>query len=95
MWNTYLINILVNQLNFKQSLHDEYLFFYGKMIYLLYTDDSIIAGPDKKEIDNIIKEIKDYKLDITILGNLKDFLSVNILKEADGHIYVSQSHLIK
>ena len=84
MWNKYLINILVNKLNFKQLLHDGYLFFNGKMIYLPYTDDSILACPDKKEIENIIKEIKDHKLDIMILGYLKDFLGVNIAKEADS-----------
>ena len=34
------------------------------------------------------------KLDITILGDLKDFLKVNIHREKDGRLHVSQLYLI-
>ena len=29
------------------------------MVYVLYTDDSILAGPSQREIDKVIQEIKD------------------------------------
>ena len=47
------------------------------------------------EIESIIEEIKAAQLDITVLGDLKDFLGVNINKEDCGRIHVSQPHLIK
>jgi hypothetical protein len=43
-------------------------------MYILYTDDSILAGPDEKEIDTIIKGMKQAKLNILIKGDLQDFL---------------------
>ena len=63
-------------------------------MYALYTDDSILAGPNKAEIYQIIKEMKEAKLDITIEGDLQDFLGVNIEKKADGTIHLTQPHLI-
>jgi hypothetical protein len=42
-----------------------------------------LAGPDEKEINQIIKEMKKAKLDITIEGDLQeDFLWVNIERKA-------------
>jgi hypothetical protein len=58
------------------------------------TNDSILAGPDEKEIDQIIKEMKQAKLDITITGDLQDFLGVNIERKADRTIHLTQPHLI-
>ena len=58
VWYQYLANILVNKLNFTRSEYDECTFYRGKSIYLLHTDDSILAGPNKKELDQIINEIK-------------------------------------
>ena len=95
IWHLHLVDILTNTLKFKQSNYDECVFYRGNTIYLLYTDDSILAGPDKSEIDSIINEIKQAKLDITVLGDLKDFLGVHIAKEDDGRIHISQPHLIQ
>ena len=95
IWNKHLVYILAKKLNFKQSDYDTCLFYRGQTLYVLYTDDSILAGPNKKEIDTIIKEIKDSSLNITILGNIKDFLGVNITRTDDGRLHVSQPHLIQ
>ena len=46
VWNKYLVDKLVNKLKFVQSKTDECVFYRGSTIYLLYTDDSILAGPD-------------------------------------------------
>ena len=63
-------------------------------MYVLYTDDSILAGPNKDEIKQIIKSIQNTGLNITIEGDLQDFLGINIKREDDGSIYLSQPHLI-
>jgi hypothetical protein len=65
------------------------------MIYVLYTDDSILAGPDLKEIEETVQQMKEAGLDITIEGELTDFLGVNINRhENDGTIQLTQPHLI-
>jgi hypothetical protein len=61
---------------------------------VLYTDDSILAGPDETEINQIIKEMKQVKLDITVEGGLEDFLGINIDRQKDGTINLTQPHLI-
>ena len=90
LWNQYLVNKLVNELGFKQSKVDKCVFYRGQTLYVLYTDDSILAGPIEKEIDQIIKDLRKAKLDLTIEGGLQDFLGVNIEKKTDGTIHLTQ-----
>jgi hypothetical protein len=54
----YLIDKLVNEIGFTQSRHDECVFYRGNVIYLLYTDDSILAGPDEDELNDVVEDIK-------------------------------------
>jgi hypothetical protein len=62
---------------------------------VLYTDDSLLAGPDREEIDRIIQELQEKaKLTITVEGDLADFLGVSIDRRKDGTIHLSQPHLI-
>jgi hypothetical protein len=58
VWNKFLVNKLVNELGFMQSRVDECVFYRGKTLYVLYTNDSLLAGPDQNEIDEIISDIK-------------------------------------
>ena len=94
VWNKYLVDKLVNVLKFKQSTVDECVFYRGNVLYVLYTDNSILAGPNKDEIEQVLKELKEAKLDITDEGDVKDFLGVNIKKQNDGTIHMTQPHLI-
>ena len=94
VWNDYLTDKLVHKLGFKQSQTDKCMFYRGKTIYLLYTDDSILAGPDQQEIDKIIREIRSIGLNITVEGNIQDFLGINITRKEDGSIHMHQPHLI-
>ena len=94
MWNKYLVDKLVNKVGFKQSKVDECIFYKGNVVYVLYTDDSILAGPDQSEIDSVIQQIRDAKLDVTVEGDIQDFLGVNIERKDDGSISFSQPHLI-
>jgi hypothetical protein len=95
VWNKYLVDKLVKEIGFKQSEMDECVFYKGNVMYVLYTDDSIIAGPDKDKIYKIIKQIQKAGLDITVEGDLQDFLGINIQREDDGSMYMSQPHLIE
>ena len=84
----------MKKVGFKQSKIDECIFYKGKVIYVLYMDDSILAGPDQAEIDKVIQQIKDAKLNITVEGDIQDFLGVNIERKEDGKISFSQPHLV-
>ena len=48
VWNKYLVDKLINQVGFKQSKVDKCVFYKGSTMYVLYTDDSILAGPNKQ-----------------------------------------------
>ena len=83
-------------MGFKQSKVDECVYYRGKTLYVLYTDDSLLAGPDKDEIQQIIEELQTKaKLAITVEGDLADFLGVNIQRKEDGTIHMTQPHLIE
>jgi len=45
------------KLGFKASNIDEYVFYYGKTIFIVYTDDTILIGPDQEEIDELIRRL--------------------------------------
>jgi hypothetical protein len=70
VWDHYLVNKLVNELKVKQSEVDECVFYQGKTLYVLYTDDLLLAAPDQNEIDQIIKDLKAVTVNITVEGDI-------------------------
>jgi hypothetical protein len=93
VWNQHLVKRL-NSIRFTQCHSDECVFFKGNEVYALYTDDSILAGPDPQELDKSIEETRVASLAITVEGKLSDFLGVKITKEPDGTCNLTQPHLI-
>ena len=85
---------LIGSLGIVQSKMDKCVFYRGQAMYALYTDNSILAGPNKEEIQQVIDNLKNAKLDLTEEGDLEDFLGVQIERKADGSIHLSQPHLI-
>jgi transposase InsO family protein len=45
----------LEKIGFKASKYDECRFYYGTTIFILYTDDTILMGPDQKEIDMLVR----------------------------------------
>mmetsp|Transcript_22323 Transcript_22323/g.48518 ORF Transcript_22323/g.48518 Transcript_22323/m.48518 type:complete len:523 (+) Transcript_22323:114-1682(+) len=84
----------LTKIGFNQSKVDECVYWRGTVMYVLYTDDSILAGPNKKAVENAIRDIKDVGLNITEEGDIQDFLGVNIDRQPDGTIKFTQPHLI-
>jgi Reverse transcriptase (RNA-dependent DNA polymerase) len=93
VWNKYLVQRLLS-IGFLQSQHDECVFYKGRAMYILYTDDSILAGPCNKELDQIIAEMQSTGLDLTVEGELGDFLGINIEARTDGSFELTQTRLI-
>ena len=94
VWYLFLKSKL-ESIGFVKSKFDDCVFFKGKAMYVLYTDDSILVGPDQKELDNILKEIQSTGLDITSEDGIDDFLGVTINHRKDGTIHLTQKRLIK
>jgi len=78
VWNQHLVDKLVNQVGFKQSKHHECVFCRGNVMHVLCADDSILAGPDKDELKQVIANIKRAGLDVTKEEKIEDFLGVNM-----------------
>ena len=86
---------LTEDVSFVQSKVDECILYKENAIYLLYTNDTILAGPDKSKIDEVIEQqIRGAKLNITVKGDLQDFLGIRITREAHGSVHFTQPHLI-
>jgi hypothetical protein len=63
-------------------------------VYVLYTDDSILAGPDEVELDRIIDDMMKVRLKLTVDGDVSDFLGVKIKHQPDGTIHLTQPQII-
>ena len=77
VWNQCLVLKLTKEVDFNQSKIYECLFYKGSVLYLIYTNDSILAGHNKEEVYEIIEQMKKVKLDIIGKGNIEDFLRVS------------------
>ena len=92
VWNKYLYSILA-KLGFEQSQIDEGVYFRRGVIYLLYTDDSLLASKNDTKLNQAIKDIQGSGLKITIEGDLEEFLGVHIQRTDDGKFKLSQPQL--
>jgi hypothetical protein len=91
VWYLHLRKNLL-KLGFKPSQHDECVFYYGKTIFIVYTDDSILLGPDKDEIDLLVKRLgKSFKIEDQ--GDLSDYLGIKIERKPDGTLEWTQPTL--
>ena len=63
VWNKYLHNILL-RLGFVQSQVDEGVYYRDGVMYLLYTDDTLLASKSEAKINQAIKDIQDSGLKI-------------------------------
>jgi hypothetical protein len=93
VWNQHLVDKL-KEVCFIPSEVDECLFYKGKSVFVLYTDDSILTGPDLQELDDIVQEMKAVGLNLTIEGDISDFLGVQIDRIIENTFNLSQPHPI-
>jgi Reverse transcriptase (RNA-dependent DNA polymerase) len=93
VWNKHLVKKL-ESVGFKQSVIDECLFYKGSSMFILYTDDSTLVGPNDNELEVIIKDMQKADLNMTIEGDISDFLGVQIERKTEAEFYLTQPHLI-
>jgi hypothetical protein len=79
---------------YKPSIIDPCVYYRGKTVFMIYVDNGIFAGPDRGEIETLIKEMQN-KFNVTDEGDLKEYLGVLVEKQADGRTKLSQPQLIE
>jgi hypothetical protein len=88
VWYLHLKDNLL-KLGLKPSEHDECVFFHGSTIFIVYTDDTILLGPNKEEIDNLVKLLaQTFKIEDQ--GELSDYLGIKIERKQDGTLEWTQ-----
>jgi hypothetical protein len=88
VWYQYLAKGL-KDIGFPRSEVDECVFYFGRSVLLVYVDDSILMGPKGEELNYLIAEMnKRFKLQEE--GGVSEYLGIEIRREDDGGIYLSQ-----
>jgi hypothetical protein len=84
----------LQEINFKQSLINECVFYRGDVIFIVYVDNGIFLGLSDKQLSGIINEMRNLELDIEDQGHPADYVGINIKRIKDGSIKLSQRALI-
>ena len=95
VWNKYLDEGL-SEIGFKPSKMDPCLYFRGRIALLVYINDCIMFGPDMVELDKVVKEMRtsSKKFRVEDLGDIKDFLGLQVTRGKDKTITLNQPQLI-
>jgi hypothetical protein len=94
MWNSYLVTKL-REINFKQSLIHNCVFYQDDVIFIVYIDNGIFLGSSDAQLHDIINKLRNPKLSIEDQGHPTDFVGVSIKKLKDGIIGLTQRALIE
>jgi hypothetical protein len=93
VWNLFLTEGL-QRLGFIQSVNDPCVFWWSSVLIVIYTDDTIVTGPDTTAINLAMEDIG-KKVDITTSDSVDTFLGVKIVKdEKMGKLTFTQPQLI-
>ena len=64
-------------------------------MFILYTDESIIAGPNQEDLDAALVYMKKSNLEVNMVGTLEDFLEVNTDRRKYDMIHLRQPQRIE
>ena len=93
LWNQHMISKLLS-IGFHQSNIDPCILYYKHSVLVVYVDDTILTGPDDKELTEIETLMKKANLKLTSGNYLEDFLGVEIKKGKNGKLLFTQPQLI-
>ena len=92
-WNKHLTKGLL-KIGFRQSAVEPCLFYRGTVSFLIYVDDGILAGSSETDIEQAIEDLMHAQFDIEDMGNIKDYLGVQVRRTNDDKFVLTQPHLI-
>jgi hypothetical protein len=93
VWNSYLVTKL-QEINFKQSLIEDCIFYRDNVIFIVYVDDGIFLGSTDQQLCDIINKLRNLKLSIEDQGHPANYVGVSIKKLKNGVIELTQRALI-
>jgi Reverse transcriptase (RNA-dependent DNA polymerase) len=84
----------LTKIGFNQSQVDPCIFWRKNVILVIYTDDTIVTGPNRDEIKKAVREIGE-QFEITSQETVNDFLGVNVARDTEkGTVTLTQPQLI-
>jgi hypothetical protein len=92
VWNQHLHNKLI-ELGWEQSKADECLYYHGDVLFIVYVDDGILVSPIQQHIDEQLKILQSH-FNISVEGTLQDYVGVNIERQEDNTIHMTQPNII-
>ncbi len=93
IWNNNLVTKL-QEINFKQSLIDNCIFYRDGVIFIVYIDNGIFLGSSDEQLRGIINKLQNLMLAIEDQGHPAEYVGANIKKLKDGIIELSKRALI-
>ena len=95
VWNKYLDEGL-GEIGFKPSKMDPCLYFHGHIELLVFINNCIMFGANLAELDKVVKEMRttSKKFRVEDLGNVKDFLGIQVTRGNGKTITLNQPQLI-
>ena len=86
----------MRSIGFTPSNFDPCLYYRKSIIFLVYIDDCIVFGPNDKAIDEVTTDLRNSTQNFTLddQSDVGDFLGIQIQKQDDGSIVLTQLQLI-
>ena len=95
VWNKFMDHGM-REIGFKPSQFDPCLYYRGSVLFLVYIDDCIVFRPNDQSIDQVVQDLRACSRQFTVddQGDVGDFLGIQVQKQNDGSILLSQPQLI-
>ena len=75
IWNNHLVKRL-KKIGFELLKVDKSIFYEENMIFFYYIDSDIFIGPNDKEIDDAVQQLKDLKYNVEEIEDIEDYISI-------------------
>ena len=95
VWNKFMDQGM-REIGFKPSKFDHCLYYRGSVVFLVYIDDCIIFGSSNQAIEQVVADLRACSRQFTVddQGDVGDFLGIQVQKQEDGSIMLTQPQLI-
>ena len=95
VWNKFMDQGL-SEIGFKPSKFDPCLYYHGPIVSLLYIGDLIFFGPSNQDIEEVVADLHACSRQFMFenRGDVGDFLGIQVQKQEDGSIMLTQPQLI-
>ena len=95
VWNKFMDKGM-KDIGFTPSKLDPCLYYRGSVLFLVYIDDCIVFGPNAQDIDQVVTDLQSCPQQFTVddQADVGDFLGIQIKRQADSSVHLSQPHLM-